>query len=241
MAEEDGKVVSDDTSDTSTTDTAPPPVDHSAEIASLRGELKARDETLQALLSSRRDSAPPADTGASIGGLPSNVVAHLRTRGLSDADISANAPLIIPFIEVALQSIGPEVAGAVGRIQEEVENVRTRIDRDTYPHWDDVAKDVKALREDARRTGRAMTLDDAYNRAVVANFPKLAKKAAEAESTANSAAGRRASAATATSGITSVSGHIPDSAGLPSPAQLASMTPEDRLKIYDRLGDIPIQ
>jgi len=216
---------------------APPATVSQADVdrmAAIEQRLAAMGDTLQAIATPGRPQGHP-QAPADPSQVDPQVRQYLRGQGLSDADIAANYSLIQPFISAAIAQVGAPLAYELQSIRGEIETVKAGGNRKDFPDWDAVAGEVGKIQESARRQGRAIGLQDAYNAAVAANLDsviasRMSRRAASPASDAAAQAvhnvGQRART---------------DTNATPTAAELRAMTPEQKAKFWDSVSSRPVQ
>ena len=235
MADEDGQDESQGTvAESPTTPAAATP---DPAIADMRAQIAALNDTVAAALAAR-NVATPGGGGAS-GDIPPQLRQALRQKGLSDADITHNAPLILPFVELFAPELVALVEARVGGVDERLTAKEMEDDADAYPYARGLRAEIKAVLADAKKTGQPMSRTAAYHTAVSTNIEKV--RQLDAQRRAESA-GADASALTNLGHRTTANAGARASrpADAKSAADLAAMSREDRLKFYDKHGDSPL-
>lgn len=240
-----------DETTTETTEEKPPapPPPPSPDTAALQATIAELKDTVKALAGANPRAAATAPTGTSIAGLHPLVVQHARAKGMTDAEIERNGPLIAPLVEGYLGLVGPEIMGGIASVREELEEVRLSGNVKDAPHYDLLKDEVKQLRADAKNRGETLSLKAAYAVAVVNNIDKIVKSEREKteEPAVATAPARRAAAASNDVGGRG-SRSAPSSTNLDPRttssndllAGLSAMSAADRKKWYDQHGDIPL-
>jgi len=225
----------------------PPPPDAltqlQSDLAAERAEHQATRETLRALSQRGADSgygaggaSPPS--GSPVPGLDSRFVNLLRQRGLSDADIAANAPIIQPFLESAIQLYGAELLGVVGQQRDEFDEFKASQSKDEFPFWGDLKPEIAQIRKEARQANQYLSPKQAYQAAVAQNFDKLVEKRAAqiAAGGAPTGAAGRAASMTAEGDLSNV-GRPARGQGPRTAADAAALPPDDREKLYNEYAE----
>jgi hypothetical protein len=128
--------------------------------------LDAMADTVQASLAPRQ-TAPGA---AKPGEVPAHFRQLLRQQGLTDADIDANSPIIVPFLSAMLATDGAVMLGGIQQVKDEVEMVKAGRNAKKFPYWGEVEDTVAQMREDAMKQGRYLSVSDAYQAAVATDI-----------------------------------------------------------------------
>lgn len=181
---------------------------------------------------------PPRATDAD--GLPSWVVDSCKRRGMSDAEIKQNAPLILPFIEGATAQVLPILGG----LSDELNIIKAERNTRDFPFWNtelakgkSISDEVVRLRKDAADSGRYMDVTTAYHTAVALNVDKINSE----QRAVDTAVSHRSAAATASGSASSVRKAAYEPPTPPqSKADLDAMTREERLKFYEESSNLPI-
>lgn len=235
--------MAEDLNEIGTEATPPATPTESPEVIALKAQLEAQNTQLRALndvvnstLQARQVQSPGGDGT----GITPQLRHMLRQKGLSDADINHNAPIILPFVEI----FGPElvalVESRVSPIDEKVSLAEMVDDRDNFPFASGLKKEIREVIAEAKKRGQVMTPAVAYSTAVASNIEKVTKLQAKmvAESASSDASAMSGLSHRTSSGASS-RGSRP--AGPRTASDLASMSRDDRLKWYDANGDVPIQ
>jgi len=219
-------------------DTAPDPRDE--KIASLEGTLKSMEATLTSLAG--RMAPPPQAPqprpmlrGADI---PPHLRQHMLSQGLSEADLEANAPLVMPFVNTILGAAAQEMMGIIGSVKDDIKLIRMSRDVERYPYLDKLEEDIGAIRDAGQRDGRYYDPETAYQIA----YARKEKDLRSGESASPAATrSRDASAATtlAASGTRRAAAEEPKTPK--SATDLQSMTAEQRAAFWAANEDTPIR
>lgn len=229
----DEKVESEETTPVEEAKPAPTP---DPAIAEMRAQLAAMNDTVTAALA-RRDIQPTG--GGSPDGIAPQLRQALRNKGLSDAEISANAPLILPFVELFAPELIALVENRVGGVDERLTAKEMEDDPENYRYAKALRPEIKKVMADAKKDGRTMSREAAYHTAVSTNIEKVNQYDAQAR------AESRGADASALSGLghrtsANVGRRAAGPAEPKSKAEIDAMTREERLKFYDQHGDTPL-
>ena len=235
----DEDVKDDGTAETAATGAAPaaPAPTPDPAIAAMQSQIAALNDTVAAALAARNVAAPG---GSGIpGDIPPQLRQALRQKGLSDADITHNAPLIMPFVELFAPELIALVESRVGGVDERLTAKEMEDDAETYPYARGLRNEIKAVLAEAKKANQPMSRVAAYHAAVSTNIEKVKQldsqrraESAGADASALSGLGHRTTA--------SASARAGRPSDAKSAADLAAMSREDRLKFYDKHGDSPL-
>lgn len=234
----------DDVTETPATETpvaTPPPGVDPAAFAQMQASIAALNDTVNAIAGHMQRPAQTVSTpsGGSLNVTP-QLRQFLRAKGLSDADIDTNAPLILPFAEAFAGELVGYVNGTVGGVNDRLTRAEMEADDVTYKHARLLRSEINTILKNAEKSGQPVSREAAYHTAVSTNIDKIV----EAE-TKQRSEGRGADAA-AMQGV----GHRTASSGAArnrqdttaaSAADLAAMTHEQRLAYYEKVSGNPIQ
>lgn len=220
-----------------------PPESEPAYVAALRAEnarlgerLAALNDTVTGALSAR--NVAPSGSPAP-GDISPQLRQVLRNKGLSDAEITANAPLILPFVEVFAPELVALVESRVGSVDERVTMREMLDDTDAYPDAALLKKEIKAVLADAKKAGRPMSLEAAYHTARSLNIDKV-NEAANARRAESRGADESALAGVGHRGASSSGRRAARDEAPRTAADLAKMSREERMKFYESHGDAVI-
>lgn len=206
-----------------------------AQNAQLQSQLAALNDTVNAALSARQ-------AGGQGGGgtVTPQLRQQLKARGYSDADIDHNAPLILPWIEIMAPELVAMVESRSSGLDERLTQKEMEDDGETYPYARGLRAEMKKLKADAKKENRTLSHEAAYHTAVSLNLDKVKQLDTQ----------RRAESAGSDAGAMSSLGHRASAgasarAAKPSEPQTAAdlrqMSREDRLKFYEKNGNVPVQ
>src|SRR5947207_3228370 len=111
--------------------------------------IVALEQRVGALTDSLRAVMGPARTTSGAGGsvvVPDNFRALLRQQGMTDADIDANGPLIMPFLGALLATEGRGIVAAIEGIRTEIDMVKAGRNHKKYPDWADLEEKIVEIR-----------------------------------------------------------------------------------------------
>lgn len=221
-------------------DTAPDPRDE--KIAALEGTLKSMEATLTSLAGRmappQQQAAPqrPMLKGADI---PAHLRQHMLSQGLSEADLEANAPLVLPFVNTILGAAAQEMMGIIGGVKDDIKLMRMASDTDRYPYLAKLEDDIGQIREAGQRDGRYYDPETAYQIAYARKEKEL--RAGDSYASPATTRSRDASAATtlAASGTRMATSEEPTTPK--SATDLQSMTAEQRAAFWAANEDTPVR
>jgi hypothetical protein len=199
---------------------------HQRQIESLQGQIRNLEGTLQALANLGASQPQPQGQPQQGGQLyiPPATRARLRQEGLSDQEIDANGPLIVPF----LRAVAPEIMEPLGQVSSRVELLQAERE---FAYWDVLKDDALKLQREANRP---VSLWEAYREAFVRNPEKIA----EAVTSQKAAASSRAKDATAMGSLGGSRAYSKDDrvSGALTREKVAELSGEDRKKLWEELG-----
>jgi hypothetical protein len=204
--------------------------------------IAALTDTVQGALVAR---TPQSSGHATPGQLPPQFRAILRQHGLTDADIDANAPVIVPFLSAMLATDGAVMLSGVQHVRDEVEMVKASRNKKAFPYWNEIEDKIVELRESAAKAGQYLSPADAYRAAVAVDIgtPESRIDAARTRAReASSAADVTAQNLGPNHGSRQGHATVRTPTAL-SQEDLAQMTRAERKKLFDEggLGDLIIR
>ena len=207
-----------------------------AELTELKTMVSALTDTVRGALTAR--ATVPANMKP--GDLPPHFRAKLREKGLTDADIDHNAPLITPFLVAMLETDGAMIMGSVEQNRQEVEMVKASRNKKKYPHWDEVEERVEGLRESAAKEGRYLSVADAYSAAVANDVAAPESRIVAAKERIKAQASKADSADVQDIGPQHGQTRIVHRTAATAD-DVASMSREKRKEFFEKIGDTPIR
>lgn len=206
-----------------------------AELTELKAMVSALTDTVRGALTAR--ATVPANMKP--GDLPPHFRAKLREKGLTDADIDHNAPLITPFLVAMLETDGAMIISSVEQNRQEVEMVKASRNKKKYPHWDEVEERVEGLRESAAKEGRYLSVADAYSAAVANDVAAPESRIVAAKERIKAQASKADSADVQDIGPQHGQTRVRRTAATAD--DVASMSREERKAFFEKIGDTPIR
>ena len=206
-----------------------------AQIARMEAQLSALTDTVKSTLQARQMPTPSGKLE-----VPVHMRQLLRQGGLTDADIDANAPIVLPFLAALEGTSGANFQWQLQQMKDEVEMVKAARNAKKYPDWEAVADDVAELREREAKEGRYMSVNAAYHASVAANLDRVAERRAEQKRVAAERAADLSAQHVTDHGV----GAGRQQARVTQPtsgADLAAMSREDRKKFFETHGDAIIR
>lgn len=171
MAEEDVTEPTETVEPTEAKEAPAPPAVTKAELDALKAgfdtQFAALNDTVKGALTARQQAQVVGPNGE-INITPA-MAQILRQNGYTDADIKANAPVIVPWLMALLQTDGQVLIGGIKQVDDKVAMLEAAEDTETYPYWKDVLPQVRKLRKAAEKEGRYLAPADAYQAAVAAD------------------------------------------------------------------------
>lgn len=225
-----------------------------AQVAATKAAEAARIEKLEKNISALTDTVtgylqrdaqrmqPTPDGHAKPGEVPAHFRNLLRQQGLSDADIDANAPIVVPFLAAMLATDGQVLAQGVQRVNDEVAMVKAARNHKKYPFWNELEDNITELREAAAKQGSYLSPEDAYKAAVAVDVAATESKIEAAKMRSKAKAAEAASdASVQDSPINHGQGRGAARRSAMTAEDIASMSREDRKKLFEQMGDVPIR
>src|SRR5262249_2019339 len=142
-------------------------------LATAEGKLAQMEETFRAL---QRPQAPDHDPATCPPhdphppdqpppkpppGTPAHTRREITARGMTEAELEANSPLILPIVEAYLGAAASEVLGIIQGVQDDVSMermARQAYKKDgspgKYPHFDQLYDSMVQIRQESARQGR---------------------------------------------------------------------------------------
>ena len=150
-------------------------------LAQSNERLARMEETLQALRPPPPGPAPTQDSrGRPI--IPQHLRQQIAAQGISDAELEANAPLIVPFLQAYLGQAAGEVLAMLQQQNDEITMLKMLRDVNTYPYAEDVIQDMVSVRDAESKQGRYIDPATAYKIAVANNYEKLQREPGQGSS-----------------------------------------------------------
>lgn len=216
---------------------APEPPKADPAVESLTRQVQALNDTVHAALQSR---APANITPGAQGVVTPQLRHALRQKGMSDANIDANAELIMPFIEVFAPELVGLVESRIGGVDERISRKEMEDDSESFPYAKDLRSEIKKVTADAKKEGKTLSLEAAYHTAVSLNLDKVRTvdtqrraESAGADASALGDVGHR--------GSSNASRRAGGKGAEPKTrAELETMTREQRMEYYEKYGDTPV-
>lgn len=134
--------------------------------AKVEQRISALTDTVQSALAPRQTQPGSVKPGE----VPAHFRSLLRQQGLTDADIDANSPIIVPFLSAMLATDGAVMLGGIQQVKDEVEMVKAAKNIKKFPYWNEVEDTVATMREEAAKQGRYLGVADAYQAAVATDI-----------------------------------------------------------------------
>ena len=150
------------------------------QLAIAQARLGAMEETFQALKPQPQQQAPLQPAPGKNYVIPPHIRQQIIAAGISDADLEANADLIVPFIHAYLGAAASEMIGIVQQQADEITQLQMLRDVVQYPHADALYGEITKLRKSEAQQGRYLNPETAYRLAVANNYEKLSSGGAGA-------------------------------------------------------------
>src|SRR5215813_5932609 len=233
--------------DPGTGQVAPEQPDYAAQIAErdqklarAEGKLAQMEETFRALQQPRQPEQPQPTGRRPI---PEHIRREITARGMSEAELETNSPLILPIVEAYLGAAANEVLGIIQGVQDDVAMERMARQQKKFPHFDALYDSMVSIRQESARQGRYLPPETAYKIAFAQNYDQLG--VGEGGGTVSPPASPQ----------TTRSRDVGAGAGLrnlrvaavaPEPEvkdarDLLSLSREERRKFYEQHGNTPIE
>jgi hypothetical protein len=214
-------------------------------LARAEGKLAQMEETFKALQQPRPpEQAQPTGRRP----IPDHIRREITARGMTEAEIEANSPLILPIVEAYLGAAANEVLGIIQGVQDDVameRMARQAYKKDgspgKYPHFDALYDTMVQIRQESAKQGRYLPPETAYKIAFAQNFDQLGVSGEHAAVPASPQTTRSRDVG-AGAGLRNV--RAP--AVMPEPdvkdaRDLLSLSREERKKFYETHGNTPIE
>lgn len=215
-----------------------------AKIANLESTLSRMEATLGALAKgSQAPQAPPtqAQQRAWVKGadIPLPLRQHILSQGLSEADLEANAPLVLPFVNAFLGAAASEFLTMLNGVRDDIKLIRMARDEESYPYLAKLEDDINSLRESGLKENRYYDPETAYRIAYARNEKKL--KAESGEVTPAQVRSRDLSTQTkaASAGVRAMTAEEPKAPR--SAADIQSMSKEERDAFWAANESTPVR
>lgn len=211
-------------------------------LDSIEAKIGALTDTVRASLSQRAQHMQ-AGNEMTPGYVPAAFRQLLKADGLTDADIDANAPVVVPFLKALLATDGAVIASGVQQAKDEIEMVKASRNSKKFPHWNEVEDYIVEAREEAAKQGRYLAPADAYKVALARDVSSdesrveaaKARRKAESSSSADDVSAQNLGA---NHGSRKTAAHVRRTAVTAD--DVAAMSREERRKFYDQIGDLKI-
>jgi hypothetical protein len=165
--------------------TAPEADPRDALIANLEKKLSSFEATLGALA---KNAAPQAQqpmtpqqarAWVQAADIPIHLKQNILAQGMSEADLNANSPLVMPFLNAFGGALAQELMGLINLVKDDVKLIRMARDTESYPYLDKLEDQIGTLRDGAMKEGRYYDPVTAYNIAYAQNEKRLRAEAGE--------------------------------------------------------------
>lgn len=208
-----------------------------ARLEAIENKIGALADTVRAAVSPQRTQG-----GGTPGELPAHFRQLLKQGGLTDADIDANAPVIVPFLSAMLATDGAVIASGIQQNKDELEMVKAARNGKSFPYWNEVEDKIVELREEAAKQGQYLSPRDAYKAALALDVQSDTSRVEAAK------ARRKAESASASDDVTAqnlgthhATPRATSRRSAVSAEDVAAMSREERKKFFDQIGDVPIR
>jgi hypothetical protein len=214
-------------------------------IANLEKKLSSFEATLGAL-AKQQAPAPtqpmtPQQARAWVQGadLPLPIRQNILSQGMSEADLNANSPLVMPFVNAMSGAIAAEFLGMLNTMRDDIKLIRMGRDTESYPYLDKLEDDIATLREGAQKEGRYYDPVTAYNIAYARNEKRLKQEAGETTPAGARSRDLSAQAAIPRASMRGVTAEEPRPTR--TAADVASMSREERDAFFAANENTPIR
>src|SRR5262245_8216290 len=209
-------------------------------LARAEGKLAQMEETFKALQQPRPpEQAPP--TGRR--GIPDHIRREITARGMTDAELEVNSPLVLPIVEAYLGAAANEVLGIIQGVQDDVSMERMARQTKKFPHFEQLYDSMVQLRQESARQGRYLAPDVAYKIAFAQSYDRLGVgEGGGTVSPSPSPQTTRSRDVGAGAGLRNV--RAPAVAPEPEvrdARDLLALSPAERRKFYEQHGNTPIE
>jgi hypothetical protein len=202
------------------------------------------EETFKALQRPPAPEQPPPGRR----GIPDHIRREITARGMTEAELEANSPLILPIVEAYLGAAANEVLGIIQGVQDDVameRMARQAYRKDgspgKYPHFDQLYDSMVSIRQESARQGRYLPPETAYKIAFAQNFDQLEHGGGLA-SPPPSAQTTRSRDAAAGAGLRTVRAPVANQeVEVRDARDLLALSPAERRKFYEQHGNTPIE
>lgn len=208
-------------------------------LAEATGKLAQMEETFRALQQPRMPEVP-LETRR---GIPPHIRREITARGMSDAEVEANSPLIVPIVEAYLGAAASEVLGIIQGIQDDVSMEKMARQAKKFPHFEALHDTMVAIRQESARQGRYVPPETAYKIAFAQNFDQLGvggegaslSPAASPQTLRSRDAGAGAALRSVRAPVAQPESEIKDA------RDLLALSPAERRKFYAEHANTPIE
>jgi len=215
-------------------------------LATAEGKLAQMEETFRAL---QRPQAPEQAPPHARRGIPDHIRREITARGMTEAELEANSPLILPIVEAYLGAAASEVLGIIQGVQDDVSMermARQAYKKDgspgKYPHFDQLYDSMVQIRQESARQGRYLPPETAYKIAFAQNYDQLGVGGGGVTVPAASPQTTRSRDAGAGAGLRSVRAPaVAPEQDIRDARDLLTLSPAERRKFYEQHGNTPIE
>jgi hypothetical protein len=143
------------------------------DLAIAQARMSAMEETFNALKPQPQQQMPLQPAPGKHYVIPPQIRQQIIAAGISDADLEANADLIVPFIHAYLGAAASEMLSVVQQQADEITQLQMLRDVQQYPHADALYSEMSKIRKSEAQQGRYLNPETAYRLAVANNYEKL--------------------------------------------------------------------
>lgn len=207
-------------------------------LAQAEGKLAQMEETFRALQQPRPQEPPPQQGRR---GIPDHIRREISARGMTDAEIEANSPVILPIVEAYLGAAASEVLGIIQGVQDDVHMERMARQQKKFPHFEALYDTMVSLRNESARAGRYMPPDTAYKIAFAQNYESLSEGGSLAPPPASPQT-TRSRDASAGSALRSMRAPVANAeTEIKDARDLLALSPAERRKFYEQHANTPFE
>jgi hypothetical protein len=208
-------------------------------LAEATGKLSQMEDTLKAFARPPQpiEQAPPGKRG-----IPPHLRREIAARGMTDAEIEANSPLILPIVEAYLGQAANEVLGIIQGVQDEVAMERMARQVKKFPHMDALYDAIVQIRQQAQQAGRYVDPATAYQIAFANNYERLGAGGEAAALPSASAQTLRSRDAAAGAGLRTMRAAVAQpTTEVRNADDLRAMTREERRRFFEEHANTPFE
>jgi hypothetical protein len=215
-------------------------------LAVAEAKLGQMEETFKAL---QRPPTPEQAPPQGRRGIPDHIRREITARGMTEAEIDANSPIILPIVEAYLGAAASEVLGIIQGVQDDVameRMARQAYKKDgspgKYPYFDQLYDSMVQIRQESARQGRYLPPETAYKIAFAQSYDQLGAGSGAVAVPAASPQTLRSRDAGAGAGLRNVRAPaVAPESDIKDARDLLALSPAERRKFYEQHGNTPIE